>query len=82
MLRIDRSDLHARRGQQAFDLAHRGEQPLALLRAQRGQQRPRQVVGPLVQRGTLGTPGRRQAGDSDPPVAPARRDLDQPVGLE
>jgi len=82
MLGVDGRDLDARRGQQALDLTHGRHQPLLLLCAQRREQRAGELVGALVEQGALGAAGGRQAGNPNPPVAPARRQLDQPGGLE
>lgn len=59
MLGVDGQDLDARRSQQTLDLAHRGDEPLALLGSQRIEQRARELVRPLIERGALGATAAR-----------------------
>jgi hypothetical protein len=82
VLGVDGRDVHARRGQQALDVAHGGDEPLLLARAERREQRAREVVGALVERATLGPAGRGEPRDADPPVALAGRHRHEPVGFE
>ena len=80
--RIDRAKLDHRRGDQPLDREHRDDELGAVTVIQRGEDRSRELVAALVEQRSLGRPGGREAGESDPRVHRARGQLHQPVALE
>jgi hypothetical protein len=79
---MDRPHLHESGGEQALDVAHRRDQPISLRRAERRQERLREIVAAAVELLALRDPGRRQLRPPHPGVRGARHHADQPVALE
>jgi hypothetical protein len=82
VLGVHSPHLHAHRGQQPLDLAHRPNQLFSLARTQRREQRSREFIGALVERSSLAATGGGEARDSNPPVVFTGGHLDQTGDLE
>jgi hypothetical protein len=80
--RVHAADLDDPGGEQSLDVAHRGDEALALALVERRQERGRQLVAAPVEHVALSAALAREVRGADPPVAAAGRDGDQPGGLE
>ena len=76
------ADLDQARGEQPLDDLHRLREPGALALAQRGEQRPGELVAAAIEQLPLGTAGGGEPNRPHAPVGRVRPDDDEPVLLE
>jgi hypothetical protein len=80
--RIVRRDLDHGRGEEPFDVGHGRDQAIPLPIGKRFEDRHRELIGALIEHGSLGQPGTRESRPANPSVGDARPDPNEPITLQ